>query len=112
MRKIIVLLILVMTTPNVLAQDQAQKNSSYESREKKQINSTIYQLFPTQNKWTFIKLNTRNGQMWQVQYGLEDGSNLVTDLNSISLVTGEKERDGRFTLYPTKYMEFHFTRSS
>lgn len=60
MRKIIVLLILVMTTPNVLAQDQAQKNSSYESREKKQINSTIYQLFPTQNKWTFIKLNTRN----------------------------------------------------
>lgn len=37
-----------------------------------QINSTdstiVYKLFPTQNMFTFIKLNTRNGQMWQVQW--------------------------------------------
>jgi hypothetical protein len=30
--------------------------------------SIIYSLFPTENMWTFIKLNTRNGKMWQVQY--------------------------------------------
>ncbi|QKJ63891.1 hypothetical protein [Flavobacterium sp. M31R6] len=103
MKKTIVLLILIITTSNILAQVQDKKNSSNGSREKKQNNPTaIYQLFPTQNRWTFIKLNTRNGQMWQVQYGLEDGNNFETNLNSVSLVTEEKEIDGRFTLYPTQ----------
>ena len=34
----------------------------------------VYRLFSTQNKWTYIKLNTRNGQMWQVQYSIEDNN--------------------------------------
>lgn len=25
-----------------------------------------FKLFPTQNMWTFIKLDTQTGQMWQV----------------------------------------------
>ena len=34
-------------------------------------NTDVYNLFPTSNIYNFIKLNTRNGQMWQVQWGLE-----------------------------------------
>lgn len=34
--------------------------------------NAIYQLFPTQNVWTFIKLDTRNGKMWQVQFSVND----------------------------------------
>lgn len=30
--------------------------------------NVVYKLFPTENLWTFIKLDTRNGRMWQVQY--------------------------------------------
>lgn len=64
-----------------------------------------YQLFPTQNYWTFIKLNTRNGKMWQVHFTIEeDGASGELILNSIPLVDEEKEVNGRFTLYPTKNM--------
>lgn len=31
----------------------------------------VYRLFKTQNTWTFIKLNTRTGQMWQMQFDVQ-----------------------------------------
>lgn len=85
------------------AQGQTKQNSIVQQ---KQISeNTIYQLFPTQNYWTFIKLNTRNGKMWQVHFSVKDDSStgeLV--LNSLPLVNEEKEVNGRFTLYPTENM--------
>lgn len=63
----------------------------------------VYQLFPTKNFWTFIKLNTRNGKMWQVHFGIKDTDARTTlDLNKIPLVSEEKEMNGRFTLYPSE----------
>ena len=62
----------------------------------------IYRLFPTQNMWTFIKLNTRNGLMWQVQFDVQSDNRGVTYLNLIPLVSKEKEVNGRFTLYSTQ----------
>ncbi len=63
----------------------------------------IYKLYPTQNYWTFIKLDTRNGKMWQVHFTISnDGYEGELILNSNSLVsTKEEEVNGRFTLYPT-----------
>lgn len=66
---------------------------------------SIYQLFPTQNYWTFIKLNTRNGKMWQVHFSVkDDDSQGELILNSLPLVDKEGEVNGRFTLYPTENM--------
>ncbi|WP_223550544.1 hypothetical protein [Aestuariivivens sp. NBU2969] len=31
-----------------------------------------YKLYPTENMYTFIKLDTSNGLLWQVQYGVGD----------------------------------------
>lgn len=62
----------------------------------------VFQLFPTQNMWTFLKLNTRNGQIWQVQYSMKDTNRFEIKLNSNSLTTAEGEMDGRFNLYPTQ----------
>ena len=61
-----------------------------------------YQLFPTQNIWTFIKLDTRNGKMWQVQYSVGEENRMEAVLNSIPLAFGNQELAGRFTLYPTQ----------
>lgn len=61
-----------------------------------------YRLFPTQNMWTFIKLNTRNGLMWQVQFDVQESNRFETFLNLIPLVQIEDEVDERFTLYPTQ----------
>jgi hypothetical protein len=63
----------------------------------------VYKLFPTQNYWTFIKLDTRNGKMWQVHFSVEEGvANGEVVLNSESLVSITEESNGRFTLYPTE----------
>ena len=63
--------------------------------------SVVYRLFATRNMYTFIKLNTRNGQMWQVQWGTESDYRYETTLSDISRVDKEEEKNGRFFLYPT-----------
>lgn len=86
-----------------IAQSQTKQNGTIQQRLISE--NTIYQLFPTQNYWTFIKLDTRNGKMWQVHFSVKDDSNtgeLV--LNSLPLVNKENEVNGRFTLYPTENM--------
>jgi len=69
-----------------------------------QVEVPIYKLFPTENYWTFIKLDTRNGKMWQVHFTISDGYQGELILNSRSLVWADQEVNGRFTLYPTKNM--------
>ena len=76
--------------PNVIQQKQVSDN-------------VIYQLFPTPNIWTFIKLDTRNGKMWQVHFSINDeGFDGQLVLNSIPLVIEEDEIKGRFTLCKTE----------
>lgn len=65
-------------------------------------NAGTCRLFPTQNMWTFIKLNTRNGQMWQIQFDINGDNRGVTYLDILSLVNSEYEVNDRFTLYPTQ----------
>jgi len=56
-------------------------------------------LFNTTNVYTFLKLDTRSGQLWQVQWGDED-HRFADIINSRPLVSDGKP--GRFTLYPTE----------
>lgn len=68
-----------------------------------QVEEPIYRLFPTENYWTFIKLDTRNGKMWQVHFTIsQDEFQGEIILNSNSLVLSSEETIGRFVLYPTK----------
>ena len=65
-------------------------------------NNVTYRLFSTRNMYTFIKLNTRNGQMWQVQWSTKGSDyRFETKLSETSQVNKENEQDGRFFLYPT-----------
>ena len=61
----------------------------------------VYELFPTQNIWTFLKLNTRDGRITQVQYDVSKDNRMETDLNTTALVGEDNAQNGRFTLYPT-----------
>ena len=62
-----------------------------------------FSLYPTTNIWTFIKLNTTSGQIWQVQYGMEKNSRAIFDIYSDSLLLPKsKIVQGRFKLYPTQ----------
>lgn len=81
------------------------KDSKHKVQSGQALSVSRYKLFPTQNMWTFIKLDTKTGQMWQVQYSISnDKERFEYDLNTTSLVSTDKELNGRFELYPTQNM--------
>jgi hypothetical protein len=57
-----------------------------------------YRLFNTKNIYTLLKLDTRDGRIWQLQWGDKD-HRFIEPINSRALASGGKA--GRFTLYPT-----------
>ena len=63
-----------------------------------------FELYSTSNLWTFIKLDTRTGQMWQVQYDVKGDNRMEVVLNGTSFAQGENTQSGRFGLYPTQNM--------
>ena len=55
--------------------------------------------------WTFLKLNTVTGQIWQVQYSVEGPDYRFESILDVTPRISEYFDDpicGRFTLYPTK----------
>ena len=101
MKYIYTVIILSLSMSIGLTQNQ-QLSPRTEFRENQDQNVT-FKLFPTQNYWTFIKLNTRNGKMWQVHFTVEEGGETgELILNPTSLVESSKETNNRFTLYPTE----------
>lgn len=101
MRKNVITVILILVSLTSYSQNQ-NNNLSKNSIDKNQIETKVYKLFPTTNIWTFIKLNTRTGQLWQVQFHTEDEKRFETTLNLTTRVTPENEINDRFTLYPTQ----------
>ena len=97
MKGIVLSLIIYSASITTFAQSSADvpiQNISTDS-------TVVYRLFSTRNMYTFIKLNTRNGKMWQVQWGAESKYRFETTLSVISLVNESEEKNGRFFLYPT-----------
>ena len=92
-------LLLVVISLNVSG--QVPQDSTASSEVSQPNLDWAYQLYPTQNMYTFLKLNTRNGRIWQIQYSLED-NRFESFLNIIPLVPEEDESNGRFELYPTE----------
>jgi hypothetical protein len=85
------------------SQSQTKQDNTIQQKEASE--NKVYQLYPTKNNWTFIKLDTRNGKMWQEHFTVnEDGIQTEIILNPVSLVFKEKEINGRFNLYATENM--------
>lgn len=86
--------------------DNTPKSTSKEDANEQLVqtyNIERFKLFPTQNMWTFIKLDTQTGQMWQVQYSVKgDDGRFEYDLNPNPLITTAKKVNGRFELYSTQ----------
>jgi hypothetical protein len=66
-----------------------------------------FRIFRTQNIFTLLKLDTRTGQIWQVQWGNDDDHRFTTAINrAVLLPVGSPDhptilKPGRFTLSPT-----------
>lgn len=68
------------------------------------LNEENYKLYPTENMWTFLKLDTRTGKVWQVQYSVNSDNYGEVVVNDWDLTYGENDKAGRFELYPTQNM--------
>ena len=96
MRKLLLVSIIALTTISAFAQSTSETPIQNISTD-----TVVFRLFATRNMYTFIKLNTRNGQMWQVQWGTESQYRFETTLSDMSMVNKDQEKNGRFFLYPT-----------
>lgn len=110
------LLTMIATLSAILVQGQTLTDSTQTIFTKKdslttgyllritQHTAQCYKLYPTENMWTFLELETYSGRIWQVQYSTK-GSNyrFKTALNNESLVPySEDTYAGRFELYKTQ----------
>ncbi|MCQ2975944.1 MAG: hypothetical protein MJ211_14180 [Bacteroidales bacterium] len=92
MKRLFLILLFVMI--NLFAFSQEKQNSS--------INDAgVYKLYPTENNWMFLKLNTRTGEIWHVQFTVENPQNRFQELITSMLAFGSEQKNGRFELYPT-----------
>lgn len=106
MKKIVLPFMLLFLLVMVGCTDNAPKPTSKEGVREQLIQTydiERFKLFSTQNMWTFIKLDTQTGQMWQVQYSVKgDEERFEYDLNPNPLITTDRKVNGRFELYPTQ----------
>ena len=96
-------LTIILSATITIVKGQSESFETKTEQTSKETTNSSYKLFPTQNYWTFLKLNTRNGKIWQVHFTVgEDGEKGQVILNALPLIISEKEVNGRFTLYPTE----------
>ena len=70
---------------------------------REQLMEPRYKLYPTQNNWTFLKLDTMTGQIWQIQYSVDDSPRMEYTLDdSDRIYSWDEHICGRFELYETK----------
>ena len=61
-----------------------------------------YKLYPTENIYTFLQLDTKTGRIEQVQWSLDEDEEGTMTINDIDLTFGDSP--GNFELYPTQNM--------
>lgn len=57
-----------------------------------------FRLYRTKNVYTFLKLDTRTGLIWQLQWNTDPAKRFLDPINLKPLAAGKQA--GRFTLYP------------
>ena len=79
-------IILILTCITSFALINAQTTSNTKNTIASPDSDVNFRLFQTNNRWTFLKLDTRTGEIMHVQYST-DGNRMQYELNSIPLAT-------------------------
>ncbi len=97
MKRIILFCVIICYTFTVTAQTASNTKNTIQSPDQ----NVNFRLFQTNNRWTFLKLDTRSGVITHVQYSTESNQ-FEYPLNPYPLVEEEEQKPGRFFLYPTE----------
>ena len=61
-----------------------------------------FKLYKTSNIWTFLKLDTSSGEIWQIQFSVNENLQSEMPINIVKLAFGDDMQNGRFQIYNTK----------
>jgi hypothetical protein len=66
--------------------------------------NATFRVFRTQNIFTLLKLDTRTGQIWQLQWSIDQNKRFAVPINQTALLPKQVTifKTGRFTLTPTE----------
>ncbi|WP_299206943.1 hypothetical protein [Brumimicrobium sp.] len=101
MKKLIAFIISLLLTMSISAQNQTTTTKTTKGTNQENIYPPKYRLIPTDIRWNYIKLNTRNGLMWHVKIDIEEDTRFENYLSTLTLIEENKEVNGRFKLYTT-----------
>ena len=107
MKYILFLTLLSFLSSSIFAQNQQSKSDTL-SNSPNIIEPFNYSIFPTNDESIFIKLDSRNGKMWQIQLYMDKSSCCETVLNSFPLVSIEHEQKGRFTIQRSNQLNYFY----
>ena len=84
----------------------ALTTTAQEQYQFKEVNHTVnsqvrFKLYPTFNMWTFLKLDTKSGEITQVQYSTDSDDMEVYLGKPAKAIADSVYVNGRFELYPT-----------
>ena len=96
-------------SPNLLDSIHIEVKDIANQMSKNYVNSVFsntYKLYKTENMYTFLRLNTSNGKIDQVQWSLDRDKEFISVLNDVDLTYGISigNYTDRFELYPTQNM--------
>lgn len=119
MKRILLTLITICTVTNAFAQ-LTSKDSTITNWTQKdslaigylqriaQHTAPCYKLYPTDNIWTFLELETYSGRIWQVQFSTKGPDYrfkcVLNDESLLSIFDQKGGYAGRFELYKTQNM--------
>ena len=63
-----------------------------------------YKMYKTENIYNFLRLDTKTGKVWQVQWSLDSSKEGVWTINSTDLSSWKEYGSNSFELYPTQNM--------
>ncbi len=120
MRKILLFVLLFWSITIGFAQDASKSNNdsliiridsliqaNNDLLEHIELNMSLkqrYKLYPTENIYTLLQLDTKTGKIEQVQWSLDSDNEGSLSINSDDLTFGYGYGSGSFELYPTKNM--------
>lgn len=95
-------LILSIVISSSYASAQSNETIPPPTSDRESIIQEYFRLYPTENIYTFLKLDTRDGTIFQVQWSMEESTRFESFLNILPLVKEEEQVPNRFTLVPTQ----------
>lgn len=102
MKKLLLIITAVIMTANVMAEDSIVNTTEEKPMSiVHQYADENYKLYPTQNMYVFILLDTRNGRLELIQWNTKSSSRTRALLSWQRCIGYNEEIPGRFALYPT-----------